>query len=81
MTIRRSESDRNSGEDPASETGSSVRSSLLTLRAGFILSAGVMVGVAAGILTYLAARRAADSVLAGGAAFAGSVTLLNSLID
>lgn len=58
--------------------------SLLTPRAAGILGASLIVGLCAGGLTYMAVgdtqSRFAGAVLAGGAAFAGTVKLLNAII-
>ncbi|MFJ2951498.1 hypothetical protein ACIO8H_28260 [Streptomyces sp. NPDC087226] len=41
---------------------------------------GVLVGTGTGVLTLLAQRDAATAVLAGGAAFAGSVLFFHTII-
>lgn len=65
---------RRPGEDPC----------LLTLRSAAILGASVLIAVIAGGLTYLGTRGViaglAWAALGGGAAFAGAIRLLNSII-
>ncbi|MGW5852534.1 hypothetical protein ACWFQ8_32195 [Streptomyces sp. NPDC055254] len=41
---------------------------------------GILVGTGAGVLTYLAQHNAATAVLAGSAAFAGSVLFFHNII-
>ncbi|MCI4078852.1 hypothetical protein MRQ86_00475 [Streptomyces sp. MMS21 TC-5] len=41
---------------------------------------GILVGTGAGVLTYLAQHNTATAVLAGGAAFAGSVLFFHNII-
>ncbi|RBM23350.1 hypothetical protein [Streptomyces sp. PT12] len=54
---------------------------LLTVRSALILLLGVLVGVAAGLLTALAdGGGAARSVIVGAAAFAAAVAFFNALI-
>jgi hypothetical protein len=57
---------------------------LLTPRAAGILGASFVIALCAGVLTYLAIgnmpARAAGAVIAAGAAFAGTVRLLDSII-
>lgn len=53
---------------------------LLGLRSAIILMLGVLVGTGTGVLTLLAQRDAATAVLAGGAAFAGSVLFFHTII-
>jgi hypothetical protein len=83
MTVRRRPADRNTPLGPGWETGPASpgeRGPLLTLRQAVILIAGLVIGTAAGVLAYLAGGRAADAVLAGGAASAAAISLLNTLI-
>ncbi len=54
---------------------------LLSLRAALILSLATIVAVVAGLLTYLAEASVPTAVLCGGAAWAGSVTLLGRVIE
>jgi hypothetical protein len=53
---------------------------LLTVREALILSGGLVIGVAAGILTYFAVHNLALSVLAGGPACAGAIKFLDAVI-
>jgi hypothetical protein len=57
---------------------------LLTVRSAGIIGASFMIAICAGVLTYLAVGKPgpglAGAVLAGGAAFAGAIQLLNSII-
>ena len=53
---------------------------MLTVRTAFILIAAALIGIAAGLLTYLSPAGPAKSVLAGGAAFGAAIALLNALI-
>ncbi len=55
-------------------------SALIGLRSALVLVLGILVGTGAGILTYLAQHNAATAVLAGGAAFAGSVLFFHNII-
>jgi len=54
---------------------------VLTLRTAFILIVATLIGIAAGLLTYLSPASPAGSVLAGGAAFGGAIVLLNAIIS
>lgn len=56
-------------------------SALLSLRAAMILTLGLIIGTAAGLLTYAAHRSLAEAVLAGGGAAGSSVVVLHGLID
>jgi hypothetical protein len=53
---------------------------LLSLRAVVIFMAALLIGGAAGLLTYLAQHNEAQAALAAGAAFASSIGLLNGII-
>ncbi|MFJ7586708.1 hypothetical protein ACIQZO_04770 [Streptomyces sp. NPDC097617] len=53
---------------------------LIGLRSALVLVLGILVGTGAGVLTYLAQHNTATSVLAGGAAFAGSVLFFHNII-
>jgi hypothetical protein len=53
---------------------------LLTLRAAVILSGGLVVGAATGILTYLVVHHLAEAVLASIPAVAGAIKFLDALI-
>ena len=54
---------------------------LLTVRAAVILLLSLLVGVAAGGLTYLVRRSLPEAVLAGGAATGSALLLFNTLIE
>jgi hypothetical protein len=81
MTVRRPIADRNPDWDKSRLSGSFSRRALLSLRAAVILSGGLVAGVAAGILTYLAAHNLAGAVLAGLPACAGAIKFLDALVD
>jgi hypothetical protein len=53
---------------------------LLSLRAAVILTLALILGIAAGLLTYTAHRNLADATLFGGGAMATAVVVLNGLI-
>ncbi|MFJ6777856.1 hypothetical protein [Streptomyces yangpuensis] len=55
-------------------------SALIGLRSALVLVLGILVGTGADVLTYLAQHNAATGVLAGGAAFAGSVLFFHNII-
>jgi hypothetical protein len=57
------------------------RSALLSQRTTLVLAVGIMIGAAAGLLTYAARRNLAEAILAGGGAAGISVVALNDLID
>lgn len=69
-------------ETPHGLPGSAVR--LLSGRAAAILGTSFLIAVIAGVLTYLALGHSAaglpSGILAAGAAFAGAIQLLNSII-
>jgi len=65
---------------PAGQPPSAGRPPLLTQRAAIIFIAALAIGIAAGILAYLAGARPAAAVLTGGGAFAAAITLLETLI-
>lgn len=71
-------------EPETPESPPAVRPGLLPGRWAGILGASFLVAVCAGVLTYLAVSKPgadlAGAVLAGGAAFAGAVRLLDSII-
>ncbi|MDH6129303.1 hypothetical protein [Kitasatospora sp. GP82] len=54
---------------------------LVSLRTAVILTLGTLAGTGAGILTYLGSRSAANTILAGEAAFAGAVFSFNTVIN
>jgi hypothetical protein len=83
MMVRRRRADRNAHGDLTVETAAASQAGqqpLITLRAAFVLGSGLVTGTAAAILTYLATARPAGAVLAGGAACAGTISLLHSII-
>ena len=53
---------------------------LLTVRATVILLLAVLVGITAGVLTYLAQRSVPGAVLAGGGATGAAIALFNTII-
>jgi hypothetical protein len=53
---------------------------LLTLRTAVVLLCALIVGAAAGGLTYLGTKELTSAVLAGGTAFAGAVIWLDKII-
>lgn len=53
---------------------------LLTLRAAVVLFCALIIGAATGALTYLGTKEPSNAVLAGGAAFAGAVIWLDTII-
>jgi hypothetical protein len=81
MTVRRHEDKRNTYRAKSAFPGSSSRRALLTLRAAVILSGGLVVGLATGILTYFAVHNVPDAVLAGIPACAAAIKFLDALID
>lgn len=81
MTVRRPEAQRNTDSAKSAFSGSSSRrAALLTLRAAVILSGGLTVGLATGILTYFAVHNVPDAVLAGIPACAAAIKFLDALI-
>jgi hypothetical protein len=70
--------------DPQTRNRGSGDSWLLTPRSAGILGASVIIAMVAGLLTYLAVGAGtaglAWAVLTAGAAFAGAIRLLNSII-
>jgi hypothetical protein len=80
MTVRRPEAKRNTHDAKSASPGSSSRRALLTLRAAVILSGGLLVGLATGILTYFAVHNVPDAVLAGIPACAAAIKFLDALI-
>jgi hypothetical protein len=83
MTVRRTTPNRNLPEGHEPETSpiaAGEKPPLLTQRAALILFVTVLIAVAVGILAFLAGGRPAEAVLAGGAACAAAITLLNALI-
>ena len=80
MRVRRSRADGNPGSNKSDLSGSASRRALLTVREALILLGGLMIGVAAGVLTYFAVHGLAVSVLAGGSACAGAIKFLDTVI-
>ena len=78
MTVRRSGAKGNTKSDLSD---SRPRRALLRLREAAILSGGLVVGVAAGILTYFAVHNLAEAFLAGGPACAAAITFLDNIIS
>jgi hypothetical protein len=80
MRVRRQEADGNPAANKSELPDSASRRALLTVREALILSGGIVIGVAAGILTYFAVHNLALSVLAGGPACAGAIKFLDAVI-
>ena len=80
MRVRRSKADGNPPANSSESCGSVSRRALLTVREALILSGGLVIGVAAGILTYFAVHNLTLSVLAGGPACAGAIKFLDAVI-
>ncbi|TXI56683.1 MULTISPECIES: hypothetical protein [Mycobacteriaceae] len=53
---------------------------LMTLRTAVVLIGGLLIGVAAGALTYCGTKKLATAVLAGGSAFGVGVVWLHTII-
>ena len=81
MTVRRPGADGNTDGPNSGLSVFGPRRALLTLRSAVILSGGLAVGVATGVLTYLVVRNLAASVLAGVPSCAGAIKFLDTLID
>lgn len=79
-TVRRRKAHRNTDGPKSGLSVSGPRRALLTLRSAVILSGGLIAGVAAGALTYLAAHNLAGACLAGILACAAAITFLDALI-
>src|SRR5262249_10554348 len=56
------------------------RQPLITQRAALILISALLIGVTAGVLSHIAGSNPAAAVLAGGAACAGAIVLLDALV-
>jgi hypothetical protein len=80
MRVRRQEAEGNPAANKSELPDSASRRALLTVREALILSGGIVIGVAAGILTYFAVHNLALSVLAGGPACAGAIKFLDAVI-
>ena len=80
MRVRRQEADGNPAANKSELPDSASRRALLTVREALILSGGIVIGVAAGILTYFAVHNLALSVLAGGPACTGAIKFLDAVI-
>jgi hypothetical protein len=80
-TLRRPRAEGNPSDAGNSESpGHSSRQPLLSVRVALILSAGLVIGVITGVLTYFAVHNLALSVLAGGPACAGAIKFLDTVI-
>lgn len=66
--------------DPRPPRTTGPGSALIGLRSTLVLVLGILVGTGADVLSYLAQRNAATGVLAGGAAFAGTVLFFRNII-
>ncbi|MBB3753622.1 hypothetical protein FHT44_006144 [Mycolicibacterium sp. BK634] len=53
---------------------------LLTLRSAVVLLCALIIGIVAGVLTYLSTRGVAGALLAAGTAFGGAVLWFNKII-
>ncbi|WP_374771802.1 hypothetical protein OG756_40910 [Streptomyces sp. NBC_01310] len=62
------------------QTATGPGSALIGLRSALVLVLGILVGTGAGVRIYLAQHNTATAVLAGGAAFAGSVLFFHDII-
>ena len=80
MRVRRQKADGNPAANISELPDSASHRALLTVREALILSGGIVIGVAAGILTYFAVHNLALSVLAGGPACAGAIKFLDAVI-
>jgi hypothetical protein len=80
MTVRRPEAQRNTNRAKSGFPGPASPRALLTLRAAVILSDGLVVGLATGILTYFAVHSPPYAVLAGIPACAAAIKFLDALI-
>lgn len=80
MRVRREKADGNPAADISELPDSASPKALLTVREALILSGGIVIGVAAGILTYFAVHNLPLSVLAGGPACAGTIKFLDAVI-
>ncbi len=80
MRLRRPRADGNPAADKSEMSDSAPRRALLTVREFLILSGGLVIGVAAGVLTYFAVHNVALSVLACGPACAGTIKFLDAVI-
>lgn len=69
---------KDSGEE--SSTGTPGQQPLLTQRAAIVFIAAFVIGLAAGVLAYLAGSKPAEAVLTGGGAFAAAIALLDPRI-
>jgi hypothetical protein len=81
MTVRRPEAGGNPPDARKSELSDSTsRRTLLSVREALILLAGLLIGVAAGVLDYAVVHNVAQSVLVGIPACVGSIKFLDSFI-
>jgi hypothetical protein len=82
MTLRDRPPERNARRDDPGRPGSAQQDQdpLLSLRAIVLLTAGLLIGIAAGVLTYLAGSHVAAGVLAGLAAFGTAIPVLHKLV-
>lgn len=84
MTVRGRPPHVNKGHHPVPESRSPEPASpgpLLSQRTLLIFLVALLIGIAAGTLTYLAGYPLAEAVLAGGAASGTAVPVLHKLID
>lgn len=80
MTLRRSEADGNTSEEKSALSGSASHRVKLTVRDALIFSGGLVAGIGAGILTFLAVHKLPEAFLAGIPACAATIRFLDALI-
>lgn len=80
MRLRRPPTDGNPPAEIPVPPGPAARRALLSVREALILSGGFLIGLAAGVLTYLGLHNLALAVLAAGPAFAGAIKFLDAVI-
>jgi hypothetical protein len=80
MTLRRREPDGKTKDATSQLSGSGSPRAILDVRAGLILLGGLVAGIGAGILTFLAVHNLPEAVLAGVPACAATITFLNGFI-
>lgn len=81
MTVRRSDMDGNSDDANSEMSDTTLRGRKITLRDTVICLAGLLVGMIAGALTYMAARSLPEAILASIPACAGAIKFLDDRID
>jgi hypothetical protein len=81
MTVRRPDANRNSGDANSEMSDTTSRGRKITLRDAVIGLIGLLVGVAAGILAFMASRSLPGAILASVPACIGAIKILDTLID